>query len=316
MGPECGTSLVNGVGLGFANRVRRGHVGLVAASGTGLQEVSSLIHQLGAGISQGIGTGGRDLHEAVDGLATLQVLSWLARDPETRVIGLVSKAPSGAVAARVLAAAVMSDKPVVAYLPGWQGTPPPSVVMAATLEAAALGCVRALGRKRVCCERPRGAHPARLRPGRVLGLFTGGTLCEEAWAIVGDAARGFIDFGDAEYTRGRPHPIIDPSLRSAAIARAGRDRDVRVLLVDVIIGDGAHPDPAGALVAAVGEARARARRGRRSLEVVAHVVGTDEDPQGLADQEGKLRHVGVHVCPTNRLAAELARDLSRGRRGR
>ena len=97
MGPECGTSLVNGVGLGFANRVRRGHVGLVAASGTGLQEVASLIHRLGAGVSQGIGTGGRDLHEAVDGLATLQALSWLGRDPETRVIGIVSKAPSAAV---------------------------------------------------------------------------------------------------------------------------------------------------------------------------------------------------------------------------
>ncbi len=193
MGPECGTSLVNGVGFGFANRVRRGHVGLVAASGTGLQEVSSLIHRLGGGVSQGIGTGGRDLHEAVDGLATLQTLSWLARDPETRVIGLVSKAPSSAVAARVLAAAVMSRKPVVAYLPGWQGTPPPGVVMAATLEAAALGCVRALGRTRAGFARPRGG---RSRVGQVLGLFTGGTLCDEARAIVGDAAGKFVDFGE------------------------------------------------------------------------------------------------------------------------
>jgi succinyl-CoA synthetase alpha subunit len=313
MGPECGTSLLNGVGLGFANRVRRGHVGLVAASGTGLQEVTTLIHRLGAGVSQGIGTGGRDLHEAVDGLATLQALSWLARDPETRVIGLVSKAPSSAVAARVLAAAVMSDKPVVAYLPGWQGIPPPGVVMAATLEAAALGCVKALGRARPGFARPRGG---RSRVGQVLGLFTGGTLCEEARTIVGDVARGFIDFGEAEYTRGRPHPIIDPSLRSAAIARAGGDRRVSVLLLDVILGDGAHPDPAGAVAAAVDVARGRARRSRRTLEVVAHVVGTDEDPQGLAAQEATLRRAGVHVCPTNRLAAELARDLARGRRGR
>jgi FdrA protein len=313
MGPECGTSLLNGVGLGFANRVRRGHVGLVAASGTGLQEVSTLIHRLGAGVSQGIGTGGRDLHEAVDGLATLQVLSWLARDPETHVIGIVSKAPSRAVAARVLAAAVMSDKPVVAYLPGWQGIPPPGVAMAVTLEAAAVECVRRLGRKRPGFARPR---VGRARAGRVLGLFTGGTLCDEARAIVGDAARDFVDFGDAEYTRGRPHPIIDPSLRSAAIVRAGGDRGVAVLLADVILGDGAHPDPAGALAAAVTEARARARRSRRTLEVVAHVVGTDEDPQGLADQEAKLRRAGVHVCPTNRLAAEVARDLARGRRDR
>ena len=144
MGPECGTSLLNGVGLGFANRVRRGHVGLVAASGTGLQEVSTLVHRLGAGVSQGIGTGGRDLHEDVDVIATLQALSWLGRDAETRVIGIVSKAPSGPVGARVLAASVMTDKPVVAYLPGWLGTPPPGVVMAPTLEAAAVACVRGL----------------------------------------------------------------------------------------------------------------------------------------------------------------------------
>jgi FdrA protein len=316
MGPECGTSLVNGVGLGFANRVRRGHVGLVAASGTGLQEVSSLVHRLGAGISQGIGTGGRDLQDAVGGLATLQVLSWLAADPETRVIGLVSKAPSAAVAERVLGAAAATGKPVVAYLPGWSGRPPAGVLSVTTLEAAALGCVKALGRKGRRVELSPEPRRGRRVSGRVLGLFTGGTLCEEARAIVGGAARGFVDFGEAEYTRGRPHPIIDPSLRSAAVARAGGDRAVGVLLVDVILGDGAHPDPAGALTAAVGEARARARRGRRTLEVVAHVVGTDEDPQGLADQEGKLRQAGVRVCPTNRMAAELARDLARGRRGR
>jgi FdrA protein len=316
MGPECGTSLVNGVGLGFANRVRRGQVGLVAASGTGLQEVSSLIHRLGAGVSQGIGTGGRDLHEAVGGLATLQVLSWLARDPETRVIGLVSKAPSVAVAERVLEAAGAAGKPVVAYLPGWRGATPAGVLSVATLEAAALGCIRALGRKRPGFDRPRGSRPGRPRPGRVLGLFTGGTLCEEARAIVGAAARAFIDFGDSEYTRGRPHPIIDPSLRSAAVARAGSDRKVGVVLVDVILGDGAHPDPAGPLAAAIGEARARARRARRMIEVVAHVVGTDEDPQGLAEQVGKLRRAGARVCSTNRLAAELARDLVGGHRAR
>jgi hypothetical protein len=139
---------------------------------------------------------------------------------------------------------------------------------------------------------------------------------DEARTIVGDAALEFVDFGDAGYTRGRPHPIIDPSLRSAAVARAGSDRRVGVLLVDVILGDAAHPDPAGPLVGAVGEARGRARRARRTIEVIAHVVGTDQDPQGLAEQEGKLRRAGVRVCPTNRLAAELARDLAGERRGR
>jgi FdrA protein len=319
MGPECGTSLVNGVGLGFANRVRRGPVGLVAASGTGLQEVSTLVHRLGAGVSQGIGTGGRDLNEEVDGIATLQALSWLGRDAETRVIGIVSKAPSGPVGARVLAAAVMSDKPVVAYLPGWRGTPPPGVVMAPTLEAAALECVRALGKRKPAFASAREPRSVRSHPGQVLGLFTGGTLCEEARAIVGDAGPklgDFVDFGDSEYTRGRPHPIIDPTLRNAAIVRAGGDRRVGVILVDVVLGDGAHPDPAGALAVAIGEARARARRAHRTLEVVAHVVGTDADPQGFAAQEEKLRQAGARVCPTNRLAAKLARDMVRGRRDR
>ena len=299
--------------------MRRGAVGLVAASGTGLQEVSSLVHRLGAGVSQGIGTGGRDLHEDVGGLATLQALSWLgagrrdARD-RARLEGAVRPASR----ARVLEAARrVQASPSSRYLPGWSGAPPPGVAVAATLEAAALACVRALGRKPASgFPRPRDARVGRPRGGRVLGLFTGGTLCEEARAIVGDAGREFVDFGDAEYTRGRPHPIIDPGLRSAAVARAGSDRAVGVVLVDVILGDGAHPDPAGVLAVAIGEARSRARRARRTLEVVAHVVGTDEDPQGLAGQEGKLRQAGARVCPTNRLAAELARDLAGGRSGR
>jgi FdrA protein len=313
MGPECGTSILDGIGLGFANRVRRGPVGLVAASGTGLQEVTSLIHRLGGGVSQAIGTGGRDLDEAVGGLATLQALSSLGRDAETGVIGLLSKAPSAAVAARVLDAARSAGKPVVAYLPGWRGTPPAGVQVVTTLESAALALLGAAGVKVRGFARGGGAR--RRRAGGVRGLFTGGTLCEEARTIVHDGGgRGhrFVDFGDAAYTRGRPHPIIDPTLRNAAVARAGGERSAGVVLVDVILGEGAHPDPAGALAAAVGQARRR----RRALEVVAHVVGTDEDPQGLAGQEAKLREAGARVCPTSRLAAELARDLAGGARGR
>ena len=226
------------------------------------------------------------------------------------MIGLLSKAPSAAVGARVLEAARESGKPVVAYLPGWRGTPPAGVQVVATLESAALALVGELGGKVRGFGRAAAARSR--RAGRVRGLFTGGTLCEEARAIVGGGGHRFIDFGADEYTRGRPHPIIDPTLRNAAVARAGAERTVGVVLVDVILGDGAHPDPAGALAAAVGQARRR----RAALQVVAHVVGTDQDPQGLADQEGKLRKAGVRVCPTSRLAAELARDLAGGTRGR
>jgi hypothetical protein len=291
-------------------------VGLVAASGTGLQEVACLIHRLGGGVSQGIGTGGRDLSEAVGGLATLQALDWLGQDADTRVIGLVAKAPSAAVAERVLTAAQASGKPVVAYLAGWPGPPPPGVILVKTLDELALASIRALGGTPAGFDREPGPRAGRRRTGRALGLFTGGTLCDEAGSILNGGAHELIDFGDAEYTRGRPHPIIDPSLRNARVARAGDDPGVAAVVVDVILGDGAHPDPAGALAVAIDEARARARRARRTIDVVAHVVGTDEDPQGLARQEDTLRRAGARVQPTNRLAAEAARDLAGGRRAR
>ena len=312
MGPECGTSIINGVGLGFANRVRRGDIGLVGASGTGLQEITTLIHRLGGGVSQAVGTGGRDLHDAVGGLTTLQALEWLGADAETRAIVLVSKPPSDSAAHRVLAAAAGIGKPVVACLLGWKGTPPGSVRILETLEEAALAALEAVGRRPLPLAVPSIDRPPGVGGG-VRGLFTGGSLCEEAQAIVGDAGERFIDFGAEIYTRGRPHPMIDPGLRNAAVSESGADPAVGVVLVDVVLGDGAHGDPAGALAPAVAEAVTAARRSGRTLSLVAHVVGTDDDPQRLSLQETTLRDAGVSVCPTNRLAAELARTIARGR---
>jgi succinyl-CoA synthetase alpha subunit len=312
MGPECGTSIINGVGLGFANRVRRGDIGLVGASGTGLQEVTTLIDRLGGGVSQAVGTGGRDLHDAVGGLTTLQALEWLGADAETRAIVIVSKPPSDSAARRVLVAAARIDKPVVACLLGWTGAAPGSVRMAETLEGAALAALAAVGSQAAALAVP-SVEPRLIPRGGVRGLFTGGSLCEEAQAIVGHAGERFIDFGTEAYTRGRPHPMIDPGLRNAAVAGAGQDPAVGVVLLDVVLGDGAHPDPAGALVPAVAAAVARARRSGRALAVVAHVVGTDDDPQRLSVQEATLRDAGIDVCPTNRLAAELARTIAGGR---
>ena len=311
MGPECGTSMLNGVGVGFANVVRRGAVGLVGASGTGLQEVTTLVHRLGAGVSHAFGTGGRDLHAAVGGVTTLQALALLAADPLTRVIVLVSKPAADEVAEVVLAAAGRLGKPVVACLLGWRGKVPPGVRATDTLEDAAVAAVEALGVKARRLAAPRPARRPR-RGGRVHGLFTGGTLCEEARALVGDAAGRFVDFGDAEYTRGRPHPMIDPTQRNQAIAATGDDPGCAVLLLDFVLGHSAHPDPAGAAAPAIREARARARRRRRELQVVAHVVGTDEDPQRLTAQEATLRALDVILCPSNRLAALTARGLARG----
>lgn len=311
MGPECGTSILHGVGLGFSNRVRRGSIGLVGASGTGLQEVTALIHRLGSGISHAIGTGGRDLDSSIGGITTLQALELLAGDPDTGVIVLVSKPASPAVADRVLSAASAAGKPVVACLLGPRGATHARVNVTDTLEEAAVVAVKATGIAPLALEAPKLA-PGRKPLGKVLGLYTGGTLCDEARRIVGDAALQFVDFGAAEFTRGRPHPMIDPALRSAAVARAGQDDRVGVLLLDIVLGSCAHPDPAHALAPATTEARAQATRRGRRLEVVAHVVGTEDDPQGLLGQENALRELDVIVCPSNRQAALTALGLARG----
>jgi FdrA protein len=310
MGPECGTAIINGVGLGFANRVRRGPIGVVGASGTGIQELTTLVHRLDGGISHAIGTGGRDLHADVGGLTTLQAVAALGADPGTQVLLVVSKPPSPAAADAVLRAAVATQKPVVACLLGYRGSTPQGVHMTAALDEAAIVAVKlAAGGVREL-EPP--AAPAASAHGAILGLFAGGTLCDEARRIVGDGAgHRFVDFGAEEYTRGRPHPIIDPSQRNAAIVAAGDDAKVSVLLLDLVLGDCAHADPAGTLRPALGEARAR-RRGR-DLAIVAHVVGTDEDPQGLERQEGELGKLGVIVCASNRIAAETARAIAEGR---
>jgi len=310
MGPECGTAIINGIGLGFANRVRRGSIGVVGASGTGIQELTTLIHRMGGGVSHAIGTGGRDLHAAVGGLTTLQGVAALGADPATRVVLLVSKPSSTAVADAVLRAAVETKKPVVACLLGYDGATPAGVRSAVTLEEAAISAVELTAGSARALERPRvGGSVGR---GAIRGFFTGGTLYDEARRLVGQApSHRFVDFGSEEYTRGRPHPIIDPSQRNAAIVAAGDDRDMSVLLLDLVLGDCAHADPAGALRPALAEARAR-RRGAE-LAIVAHVVGTGDDPQGLERQEEELRKAGVIVCASNRIAASTARAIAEGR---
>ena len=315
MGPDCGTAILNGIGLGFANVVRRGRIGLVGASGTGLQEVTSLLHQAGEGISHAIGTGGRDLHAAVGGITTLMALELLRDDPATEVIVIVSKPPENQAAEHVLKAAAQTGKPVVACLLGSQAKPPNGVQMASNLyQAARQASSSAAAWTGVS---PDDVPRPRLREGQiqVRGLFCGGTLCEEAEAAMQSGGRvqhEFVDFGDDRYTQGRAHPMIDPTLRNHAIVEAGADPRVAVLLLDVILGLGSHADPAGATVPAVREAIARAEADGRQLAVIAHVVGTDRDPQGLAQQEATLRSAGVHVLGSNYHAAVAASLIVEG----
>ncbi len=307
MGPDCGTAIVNGVSLGFANLVRRGSIGVVGASGTGIQEVVSLVHQSGGGISQAIGTGSRDLHAEVGGITTVQAIELLRDDPRTETIVLVSKPSDLDVSRAVLRVLAATGKRAVAYLQSSAVEMPEGVLRAAHLQAAA--CLAIGTRPSEASTPPQQQQEQALGARQVRGLFCGGTLCQEAAAVVGDG-HTLEDFGDDHYTRGRAHPMIDPTLRNQAIVQAGRDAQVGVLLLDFILGLGAHADPVGAALPAIEKARSAARADGRDLSVVAHVVGTDLDPQGLARQEAALRSVGVQVRESNYVAARAAAMLA------
>lgn len=325
MGPDCGTAIIGGVPLAFANRVRRGSIGVVGASGTGMQMVTSLIHQLGGGISHAIGVGGRDLSAAVGGISMLQALDLLAEDPDTRVVVLISKPPDPAVADRVLARARSLRQPVVACFLGGHGPAPVGLIGAATLEEAALRALKAAG---VATAMPpaaavppaagRGTRAPKTDARQLRGLFAGGTLAAEAAQLlapyIGEIAttlpavgHAIVDFGDDRYTRGRPHPMIDMRLRSEQIRDALRDPTVAVLLFDVILGHGAHPDPAGALASAVASASPRPH-----TAIVALLVGTDQDPQGLARQSAALQSAGASVCTRMSEAVQFCLGALRG----
>ncbi|MBL8384350.1 MAG: acyl-CoA synthetase FdrA [Burkholderiales bacterium] len=335
MGPDCGTAIVGGVPLGFANVVRRGSIGLVGASGTGLQEVSCQIHLQGEGVSHAIGTGGRDVKAEIGGISMLGALDLLATDPETRVIGIVSKPPAPAVMRAVIEHAGRAGKPVVVcFLGGAAIDLPPNVSQARDLfECAALCVGRARGAPAVVTADADAPVPRFASGQRYLrGLFSGGTFCTEAQvalAAVGIACRSnvpldpahalarldrseghtMLDLGDDDFTVGKPHPMIDPSLRLARIAQEAADRETAVLLLDIVLGYAGHPDPAGALAAAIAQARDDAAAAGRALPVVAFVCGTEDDPQVRSRQEALLRDAGALLAPSSSHAARLAARL-------
>jgi FdrA protein len=342
MGADCGTAILNGVALGFANVVPRGPVGIVAASGTGLQETSALLARLGLGVSQGIGTGGRDLKEPVGGITMLAGVRALQADPETKVLLLVSKPPSPVVAERVLAQVRESHKPTVVCFLG--GDPVPiekaGAHAALTLQEAAYyaaalagGTIQASAIEHESADllqRAMGLR-GRLGAGRryLRGLYSGGTLATEALivcqAMLGDVRSNVplrpdlklqdatrseghcvVDLGEDEFTVGRLHPMIDHALRIRRLMQEAADPEVAVILLDVVLGYGAHPDPASELGPAIARARARALEGGGELLVIASVTGTDGDPQGLSRQVQALERAGAIVAPSNAAAARLA----------
>jgi succinyl-CoA synthetase alpha subunit len=332
MGPDCGTAIINGVPLGFANAVNRGSIGIVAAAGTGSQEVSCLISNAGAGISQAIGTGGRDVKQEVGGIMFIEALKALAKDEQTRVILLISKPPHPQVLKRIEKVVKAIRKPVVTLFigAGTNGQGP------ATLEEAALQAVAlARGQKpdaaaRWLADRDEDlgalaqSEAARRKKGQkyMRGLFSGGTFCAEAEVLLRDTLadlysnvplRGvkqlrdslvsqgntLIDLGEDEFTVGRPHPMIDYSLRNRRILEEAADPGTAVILLDVVLGYGANPDPAAELATVL-------RQTARKVAVVCSVTGTDQDPQNRSRVATALRKAGAIVMPSNAAACKLA----------
>jgi FdrA protein len=345
MGPDCGTALLGGAALGFANAVQRGPIGLVGAAGTGLQEVMVLIDRAGSGVSQAIGTGGRDVSEQIAGRSMLAGLGLLDKDSSTRTIVVVGKPPHAATLDRILEQIGVLQKPaVVCFL----GAPPEPIARAGALPVATLedGAVQAVAladnrligdvRASLYADHPisdrtieQNAFPLNSAQRYIRGLYCGGTLANEAalillrtvGAVSGNLtlpgidpspdpgrSRGhtIVDLGDEIFTRGRPHPMIEPAMREQRVLQEAHDPSTGVILMDFVLGYGAHPDPVGALLPTLKHARDIATAQGRGLVMVASVCGTDRDPQNRNRQIEKLTSARVMVAPTNAAAARLA----------
>lgn len=334
MGPDCGTAIVNGVGLGFANQVRRGPIGLVAASGTGLQAVSVRIHQLGSGLTHALGTGGRDLKAEVNALTTRQAIDLLNRDPSTKVIVVISKPPAPEVAKRVIQDARSMDKPVVVNFIGYAAATDrvENVHFASSFDEAARLAVDLATKPETgsVFDLEIGGYEKGQRYLR--GLFSGGTLAYETLLILQELIpavysnvpldekyrlpdsmvsreHSIVDLGEDEFTVGRLHPMMDNDLRIRRLEQEAEDPQTAVILLDVVLGHGAHPDPAGELAPAIEAAIGSAASEGRKLEVVAVLVGTDEDPQEMQTQLEQLEAAGARLFTVNAQAARYVGQL-------
>ena len=376
MGPGAGTTILNNVALGFANVLPRGSVGIVSAAGTGLQEVSTLLARRGAGISQGIGTGGRDLKKEVGGIMMLESLKALQQDDATSVLVLISKPPADEVVRLILDQAAASVKPtVICFLGGDASalTKIPNVIPARTLYECALLAAQTIRlphpghlpmgegmelpspigrrvgdegesvRKILADENAKLAEQAKdlkqklnANQRYLRGLFSGGTLCYEAQVIwkdmlsdkiysnaplpggnvLPDSTKSVqhtaVDLGEEEFTVGRPHPMIDNDLRIRRLLQEARDPETAVIMLDVVLGYGAHPDPASELAPAILQAKQIAEH---ELIVAASVTGTEDDPQRLSAQVTALQNAGAVVCESNSAAARLSGLIISGKGG-
>lgn len=328
MGPDCGTGIINGVPMAFTNIVRPGRISIIGASGTGIQEVSTIIDKLGSGVTNAIGTGGRDLSEEVGGITMLDSIAVLEKDPNTDVIVVISKPPAKAVRDKVLGLLRKVSKPVVTIFLGEKPTyHEKNLYHAYTLEETAKLAVALLNGETInALDETVEVPKVTLKPDQTLikGYYSGGTLANEAGMLIAEGLQlsegltheeGYIlnsqgheviDLGDDMYTQGKPHPMIDPEKRIEMIQKAGDDPKTAVILLDVVLGYGAHEDMASELAPAIKEAKAVAEKDGRELLVLGTVVGTSADPQNLTRQQQILEEVGVVVCESNNKAVRTA----------
>ncbi|KPJ86313.1 MAG: hypothetical protein AMS17_12945 [Spirochaetes bacterium DG_61] len=339
MGPDCGTAIINGVALGFANVVRRGSFGIVGASGTGIQELTTLLHKRGYGISQAIGLGGRDLSQKVGGVSMLQGIAALEADPNTEIIILLSKPPAAEIANLIFdTVRKLKKKYIINFLNGDpMEAEKRNLPFASGLEEAveiAISMKEQRPYKPVYFTEDEKALEAlaieereKIGKGKYLrGLFSGGTLADESLLILSkeigeihtniplkeelklknsweSVAHTIVDMGEDEFTSGRPHPMIDFSLRSDRLLKEADDDTCGVILFDVVLGYGAHIDPAEVLVPAIEKAQEIAWTQARYISFVTSITGTEEDPQNYSKQRSALEKAGVIILPSNAQAA-------------
>ena len=340
MGPDCGTAIINQTGLCFANKVKAGNIGLVAASGTGLQEVTVQIDRLGYGISQAIGVGGRDLHEEIGGIMMLESLKALDKDEKTEVIVLISKPPALVVQEKILKQIEETSKPVVVcFLDGDEKeVEKVGAVFAKTLNQAAIAAIKILDpsmdflkKKDSNIEELAIKEKEKIADSQkyIRGLFCGGTLTSEALTIIRPYVDGIksnvakkeheklkdvfvsnghtlLDLGDDVFTFGKPHPMIEPSLRNDRILQEAADPKTAVLLLDFELGYGSHNDPVGVSYETLIEAQEIAKRDGRYLPIIAYICGTYNDKQNYDEQANKLKALNIFIADSNEEAAMLA----------
>ena len=357
LGPGAGTSIINGKGIGFSNVLRPGPVGIIAAAGTGLQEVSSLLDQCDIGVKYGLGVGANDPKEKIGGLMMLESLKVLEELPDIEIMAIVSKPPSLLVKNMIIDYIVKHGKKkyVLAFIGAGHDALPNSItsniVQVNTLASAVFAVASLTSNQQYKLSlvrlhmKPEILQNAVAKEWRRLGeqqkyiraLYTGGTFAYETQVILNGALKdlysnaptggtkklpsaskskkhSILDLGEEEFTQGRPHPMIDPTIRRLRLVEESQDPEVGVILMDFVLGYGSNPDPVGAVLNEIAQVKSTARKSGRYLSIVTHVCGTKRDPQGYDESISKLENAGALVFPTNALAAiASAQIISRGK---